>query len=98
MYDDAEAARQDTATLLLNPLNWPRHQLLMCDPADAEWFEGAQRLASKLYSTGIPFESDFETTCGGHSWGYFNHVAPRVMKFLIDALESERQRLPVASH
>jgi pimeloyl-ACP methyl ester carboxylesterase len=96
MYASPEEARQDTATLLVNPLNWPRHQLLMCDPADAEWFEGAQRLASKLYSTGIPFESDFETTKGGHSWEYFNHLAPRVMQFLADALEQERRRLPVA--
>jgi pimeloyl-ACP methyl ester carboxylesterase len=96
MYADAEAARQDTATLLVNPLNWPRHQLLTCDPADVESFEGAQKLASKLYSTGIPFESDFETTHGGHGWEYFNHVAPRVMQFLADALEQERRRLPVA--
>jgi pimeloyl-ACP methyl ester carboxylesterase len=94
MYASPEAARQDTATLLLNPLNWPRNQLLMCDPADAEWFEGAQRLASKLYSTGIPFKSDFETTHGGHSWEYFNHAAPPVMQFLVDALEQERRRLP----
>jgi len=59
MYPTAEAARQDTATLLLHPLHWPRHQLLMSDPTDAEWFDSAQRLASKLYSTGIPFECDF---------------------------------------
>jgi pimeloyl-ACP methyl ester carboxylesterase len=96
MYGSPEEARQDTATLLVNPLNWPRHQLLMCDPSDSEWFEGAQRLASKLYSTGIPFESDFDTTHGGHSWDYFNHVAPRVMQFLTDALEQEQRRLPVA--
>jgi pimeloyl-ACP methyl ester carboxylesterase len=96
MYPTAEAARQDTATLLLHPLNWPRHQLLMCDPADAEWFDSAQRLSSKLYSTGIPFESDFVTRHGGHSWDYFNHVAPRVVKFLADSLVEERRRLPAA--
>lgn len=94
IYRDAEAARQDTATLLLHPLNWPRHQLIMCDPTDEEWLEGAQRLASKLYSTGIPYESDFETRHGGHSWDYFNHVAPRVMQFLHDSLEQESRRLP----
>jgi len=94
MYPTAEAARQETATLLLHPLNWPRHQLLTCDPDDADWFEGAQRLASKLHSTGIPFESDFETRHGGHSWEYFNHVAPRVMQFVVNALDQERRRLP----
>ena len=94
MYSTAEAARQDTATLLLHPLNWPRHQLLMCDPSDADWFEGTERLASKLCSTGIPFERDFETRHGGHSWDYFNHVAPRVMDFIASALEHESRRLP----
>jgi pimeloyl-ACP methyl ester carboxylesterase len=94
MYPTAEAARQETATLLLHPLNWPRHQLLMCDPDDTDWFEGTQRLASKLYSTGIPFESDFETRHGGHSWDYFNHIAPRVMQFLVSALDQESRRLP----
>jgi pimeloyl-ACP methyl ester carboxylesterase len=94
MYATAEAARQDTATLLLHPLNWPRQQLLMCDPTDAEWFEGAERLASKLYSTGIPFERDFTTQHGGHSWDYFNHIAPRVVQFLLRGLEQESRRLP----
>lgn len=94
MYATPEAARQDTATLHLHPLNWPRHQLLMCDPADGEWFEGAERLASKLSSTGIPFESDFATTHGGHSWEYFEHVAPRVMQFVRTALDQEKRRVP----
>lgn len=92
MYATREAARQDTATLLIHPLNWPRHQLLMCDPADADWFEGVERLASKLYSTGIPFESDFATRHGGHSWEYFNFIAPRVMQFLAESLEQEQRR------
>ena len=34
MYPDPEAARQDTATLWIHPLNWPRHQFFCCDPAD----------------------------------------------------------------
>ncbi|HEY3963013.1 MAG TPA: alpha/beta hydrolase-fold protein [Planctomycetaceae bacterium] len=94
IYPTAEAARQDTATLLLHPLHWPRHQLLMCDPTDADWFEGTERLASKLYSTGIPFDSDLATRHGGHSWDYFNHLAPRVMEFLHDRLQQESRRLP----
>lgn len=94
IYLTREAARQDTATLLIHPLHWPRHQLLMCDPTDHVWFEGVERLASKLYSTGIPFESDFVTRHGGHSWEYFNFVAPRVMEFLAERLEQERRRLP----
>jgi pimeloyl-ACP methyl ester carboxylesterase len=97
MYASAEDARQDTATLLLHPMNWPRHQLLACDPTDAEWFEGTERLASKLYSTGIPFEQDLSTRHGGHNWGYFNHIAARVMDFVHDRLQQESRRLPEAS-
>jgi pimeloyl-ACP methyl ester carboxylesterase len=96
MYDSAEGARQDTATLLVHPLNWPRHQLLMCDPGDREWFEGTERLASKLSSTGIPFETDFTTRHGGHSWEYFNHIAPAALRFIHERLEQERRRLPVS--
>lgn len=90
LYESAEEARQDTVTLLLHPLNWPRHQLLLCDPADTEWLEGVERLASKLDSTGIPFERDFTTSHGGHSWDYFNHVAPKVMEFFQERLDKER--------
>lgn len=97
IYPTAEAARQDTATLLLHPLNWPRHQLLMCDPDDTDWFDSAQRLGSKLYSTGIPFERDFETRHGGHSWDYFNHVAPRALQFVHDRLDQEARRLPTVT-
>ncbi|MFN7804485.1 MAG: alpha/beta hydrolase-fold protein [Planctomycetaceae bacterium] len=94
LYESAEEARQDTATVLIHPLNWPRHQFLLCDPADTEWFEGIERLASKLSSSGIPFEKDFETRAGGHSWDYFNHQAPVVVRFLSERLEKERLRLP----
>ncbi|MBS0263377.1 MAG: esterase [Planctomycetes bacterium] len=94
MYESAEEARQDTATLRLHPMNWPRHQFLLCDPNDAEWFDGAERLASKLYSTGIPFEQDFTTRHGGHSWEYVNHVAPRVFEFITTRLAQEQQQLP----
>lgn len=97
MYESPEEARQDTATVLIHPLNWPRHQWLACDPADTEWFEGVERLAGKLGSTGIPFEADLSTRAGGHSWDYFNHMAPTVVAFLTQRLEQERTRLPVAS-
>lgn len=88
MFPNKEAARQETATLQLHPLNWPRHQLLLCDPADEEWFEGVERLVSKLYSTGIPFESDLSTSAGGHSWEYFNHMAARVIGFVAERVET----------
>lgn len=94
IFPNAEAARQETVVLHLHPLNWPRHQLLMCDPGDHDWFEGFERLLGKLHSTGIPFESDVMTRAGGHSWEYFNHQAPRIIEFFVERLEKERLRLP----
>lgn len=82
MFDSAEAARQQTVPLHLHPLNWPRNQLIVCDPTDTECFDGVERLASKLYSSGIPFESDLKTTVNGHHWDYFNHMAKPAIEFL----------------
>ncbi len=89
MFSGREAARQETVTLQLHPLNWPRHQLLVCDPEDEEWFEGVERLVMKLSSSGILFESDLETSHGGHSWDYFNAMAPRVLGFVAERLCQE---------
>jgi len=87
MFETREAARQETATLQLHPLNWPPHQLLVCDPQDTDWFEGVDRLSMKLSSSGIAFEADLETRGGGHSWDYFNHMAPAVVKFVAQGLQ-----------
>ncbi len=93
IFPSAEDARQATAILKIHPLAWPKHQLLVCDPRDEYWFESSERLTLKLHSSGIPFESDFQTSAGGHSWKYFNKMAEPVVKFLADRLEQESQRL-----
>ena len=93
MYPDAEAARQDTATLHIHPLNWPRHQFFCCDPADHRWFESVDRLRMKLWSLGVPHECDLETSAGGHGFPYYNHMAERTMEFVMNGLERERLRL-----
>ena len=93
MYADPEAARQDTAILLIHPLNWPRHQFFCCDPADPRWYDSVDRLRMKLASLGVPFECDLETTGGGHGFGYYNQMAPRAVNFLVNALNSEQLRL-----
>jgi hypothetical protein len=93
MFATREAARQQTAILQVHPLNWPRHQFLVCDPADAEWFESAERLTMKLRSIGITFEADLETSAGGHTWDYFNTMAGRVIGFIAERLEQESRRV-----
>jgi pimeloyl-ACP methyl ester carboxylesterase len=93
MYADVETARQDTATLHVHPLNWPRHIWFCCDPADDRWHESADRLRMKLYSLGIPHECDLETSAGGHGFAYYNHQAEKAIGFVIQRLEQERLRI-----
>jgi len=93
MYPDPEAARQDTATLHIHPLNWPRHQFFCCDPEDERWWESAERLRSKLFSLGVPHERDLETTGGGHGFEYYNRMAERAIGFLATKLDEERRRI-----
>jgi S-formylglutathione hydrolase len=92
MYPSRESARQETATLELHPLNWPRHQLIVCDPLDPEWFEGTERLISKLSSIGIPYDDDLRTSAQGNLKAYTQQIAPRVMDFLAERLERETLR------
>ena len=93
MYTDPEAVRQDTATLHIHPLNWPRHQFFSCDPTDHRWWESADRLRMKLYSLGVPHECDLETTGGGHGFGYYSVMAERAVSFIAQRLDQERGRL-----
>jgi S-formylglutathione hydrolase FrmB len=88
MYADAEAVRQDTATLYVHPLNWPRHQFFCCDPTDSRWIESAERLQMKLQSLGIPHECDLGTEAGGHGFTYYNQMAKRVIDFLMEGLRA----------
>lgn len=93
LFPDREAARQHTATLRVHPLDWPKHQLLVCDPADEYCIDGVHTLASKLSSSGIPFEKDLETTHGGYGWDYANAMAQRVIEFLAHGLNDMCARL-----
>jgi S-formylglutathione hydrolase FrmB len=93
MYEDRESVRQDTATLHVHPLNWPRHVWFCCDPADHRWHESADRLRMKLAALGIPHDRDLDTTGGGHSFAYYNQMAPRAISFIAEQLEREDRRV-----
>lgn len=86
MFPSREAARQATSILHIHPLDWPRRQLLLCDPADHYCIDGVTTLASKLSSSGVPFESDFESTHGGFGWKYADAMASTVIGFLAGAI------------
>lgn len=94
MYADPEEVRQDTATLHVHPLNWPRNLWFACDPLDDRWFDSAVKLESKLVALGIPHEKDLETSRGGHGWDYYNAQIPRAFAFLAERFERERLRVP----
>jgi S-formylglutathione hydrolase FrmB len=93
MYRDAEQVRQDTATLHVHPLNWPRNMWFCCDPADMRWHESTDRLHMKLGAIGIPHEYDLQTTGGGHGFEYYNRMAPAAIGFIAERLERERLRV-----
>lgn len=57
LYGDPERARQDSATLHIHPLNWPRWQRFACPLGDPN-HEGADRLAMKLTSLGVPHDAE----------------------------------------
>lgn len=86
MYDDPEAARQETAILYVHPLNWPLHQFFCCDPEDHKWWDSSDRLRMKLYSLGVPHECDLETSGGGHSFDYYGRMAAKAIGFLSERL------------
>jgi S-formylglutathione hydrolase FrmB len=93
MYDDEEAARQDTAILHIHPLNWPRHTWFCCCPSDARWHASAERLHMKLAALGIPHEWELETEGGGHSFDFYTKMAPLAVEFIANRLDRERLRV-----
>jgi len=93
MYPEAEAVRQDTATLHIHPLNWPRHQFFCCCPEDVRWWESSDRLRMKLWSLGVPHVADLETSGAGHGFEYYDTMAETAVDFLAERLEQERRRL-----
>ena len=93
IYGDVERARQDTAILHVHPLNWPRHQLFACDPADEHWFDGADRLRSKLVALGIPHVALLEPRGGGHGQEYYDRVSADVVQFMLERLDQESRRI-----
>lgn len=93
MYPDAESARQDTATLHVHPLNWPRNIFFACDPTDWPWIDSAQRLQMKLSALGIPHEAELTVEGGGHGFGYYNRMAERVFEFLEARMGQELRRI-----
>jgi S-formylglutathione hydrolase len=89
LYGDAEEARQDTATLHIHPLNWPRNQWFGGDAHDYLTFEGIDRLRMKLYSLGVPYACDEATPPGAP-------VAARLaaaLAFVRESLRRERARV-----
>ena len=93
MYRSREACRQDTAVLHVHPTKFPPHVWFACDPADADWFRGNDRLHEKLAAVGVPHTADLTTSAGGHSWAYFDRMADPLFAFLVAAVAKQSRRL-----
>ena len=93
MYPTREACRQDTAILWVNPANVPPHVWFACDPADAEWHRGNDRLHEKLNATGVSHVADLTTSRGGHTWAYFDAMAEPMTAWLAASLAKGERRL-----
>jgi len=93
MYKSREACRQDTAILHLDGMRVPHTIAFACDPNDAEWYRGNDRLHEKLSAFGVPHTADLATEAGGHSWDYFDAMAPWVVQQLVEGLAKNSRRL-----
>lgn len=93
IYPEPERARQDTATLHVHPLNWPRNIWFAADPADDRWYSSAERLKMKLSALGIPHEADLETSAGGQAGKYAELMAAKAMAFAVERLDREHRRV-----
>lgn len=92
MYPSREHCRQDGVGLHVHPSRWPPHVWFACDP-DSPWLRGNDRLHEKLMALGVPHTFDFTTRVCGHSWNYYDSLAPGLMRFLVEGLEKESRRL-----
>jgi S-formylglutathione hydrolase len=92
MYPSREHCRQDGVMLHVHPHHWPPYVWFACDP-DSPWLRGNDRLHEKLMALGVPHTVDFTTPACGHSWIYYDRLAPAVIRFVADGLEKESRRL-----
>jgi pimeloyl-ACP methyl ester carboxylesterase len=92
LYPSREHCRQDTAVLQIGGHAWPPYVWFACDP-DSPWFRGNDRLHEKLTAMGVPHTTDFTSRTGGHSWTYYDSLAPALVRFAVEALEKEARRL-----
>jgi hypothetical protein len=78
--------------LHVHPHQWPPYVWFACDP-DSPWLRGNDRLHEKLMALGVPHTVDFDTRVCGHSWTYFDRLAPTVIRFVAEGLDRESRRL-----
>jgi S-formylglutathione hydrolase FrmB len=92
IYRSREHCRQDTAILQIHAHQWPALIYFACDP-DSHWLRGNDRLREKLSAVGVPHETEFAACVCGHSWSYYNHLAPRAIRLVAETLQREARRL-----
>lgn len=92
LYETRELARQDTPVLRLRSHDVPPCLYLGCS-ADSPWLQGNDRLREKLAALGVSHAVDFGTSVCGHSWTYYETMAPRVVRYLAEGLKTDSLKL-----
>ena len=77
----------------IHPSEQPRHIYFCCDPDDAEWHRGNDRLHEKLMALGVAHECDLQTGLVD-TLGSTTIMSPSaLLRFLVAGLEQESRRL-----
>jgi S-formylglutathione hydrolase len=92
LYPSREHCRQATAVLQIDGHRWPPYVWFACDPG-SPWLRGNDRLHEKLSAMGVPHAVDFTSRACGHSWAYYDSLAPALVRFAVEGLEKEARRL-----
>lgn len=92
LFESRELCRLATPVLQIQGAKWPTHLWMSCDPNSA-WFRGHERFTSKLTALGVNYTADFESCTCGHTWNYYDFMAPRVLRFVSEAWAKESRRL-----
>ncbi|MBY0460854.1 MAG: hypothetical protein K2V38_26340 [Gemmataceae bacterium] len=92
MYDSRERCRLDTTVLHVHERHWPARLWFCCAPDDGACYLGNDRLREKLRAMGVPHTADLDTKPPAGET-YADHMAPRMLAFVADALRREANRL-----
>lgn len=92
IYPSKEHVRQDSPVLHLRGYDIPPIVWFGCSP-DSFWKRGNERLQEKMAALGLPHHVDFNSIVCGHSWAFYDILAPRMLRMIAEGLTVESRKL-----